>query len=136
MQSDELKKRILIMDDNAALAMEWRDVFELNQIDVEISHTAEEAVEYLDAESFDLVITDLFVKGSKGGLHVLAKLMKMGTEAPPAIAVTGSFVRADRNQSDENLFLRQARKLGSSATIQKPFPPIELVVLARKLWEQ
>lgn len=122
------------MDDNTALAMEWREVFELNHIDVELSHTAEDAVKYLECEKFDLVITDLFVTGSKGGLHVLAKLIKMGADAPPAIAVTGSFIKS-RDHVDGNLFLEQARRLGSAETIQKPFPPLELVVLARKLWE-
>lgn len=125
-------KRILIMEDNVSLAMEWRDVFALNNYDVTLTQDGDEAAEYLDAESFDLVVTDLFVKGARGGLHVIVKLRRMGAKAPPVIAVTGATGSAVR-ETETNLFLEQAKSLGASSAIQKPFGAVELVILAQSL---
>ena len=127
------KKRVLIMEDNRNLALEWKNTFVLNQCDVEVTHNGEDARLFLELEHFDLVITDLFVEGRKGGLHVLSHLVGMGPDAPPSIAVTGSFAYSSRS-AEQNLFLAQASRLGASVNLAKPFPAIELVSIARSLW--
>lgn len=128
-------KRVLIMEDNVSLAMEWRDVFALNKYSVTLAHNGDEAVEYLDLETYDLVVTDLFVKGGRGGLHVIVKLRRMGLKAPPVIAVTGATASAVR-ETETNIFLEQAKSLGASAAIQKPFGTAELVILGQSLIEE
>lgn len=130
------QRRVLIMEDNRALALEWKEAFELNQCDVVLCHTGEEAANYLEQETFDLVITDIFVdgEGERGGLYVLGQLIKMGKDAPPSIAVTGAFAHLD-TQMGKNLFLSQASRLGASMKISKPFPPMELVLLAFNFWD-
>lgn len=127
-------KRILIVEDNTPLAMEWKAAFELNGAVVTICHNGDEGLMYLESHKFDLVITDMFVSEGSGGLHILLRLFKMGHSAPPAIAVTGA--RGSLSSSQErNVFLEQASRLGASANILKPFPAAELVRLARELWD-
>jgi len=128
-------KHILIMEDDTALALDWKNAFELNGYEVTLSSDGEEAHALLQKNKFDLVITDLFVKEGIGGLHVLLKLYQIGKDAPPAIAVTGATGPRSGRGPDENIFLDQARKLGSVAEIQKPFPAGELVVLAQGVFE-
>lgn len=124
--------RILIMEDNLQLAFEWRDVFELNGHQVVLTHSGEEAIEVLRGGGIDLVVSDLFVTNGKGGLSVIAALKILGREAPPVIAVTGASSSIDDDEA-ENRFLAQARRLGASDSIKKPFLPAELVVLADSL---
>jgi len=122
------------MEDNIALAFDWRDEFELNGHKVTLCHTGEDAIAHLEKTKFDLVVTDMFVNGAKGGLHVITKLLLMRKEAPPTIAVTGERSGVSRDK-ESNLFLRQALKLGASSVIQKPFPVGELMLAAHLLWD-
>ncbi len=126
-------KRVLIMEDNHDLAVEWQQAFELNNCEVILSNNGGEAAEFLKSEKFDLVITDLFVKDGKGGLYLLSQLIKLRDEAPPVITVTGMHVNL--NYEQDNLFLEQAKKLGSSVQISKPVPALELVMIAHSLWQ-
>lgn len=123
------------MEDDTPLAIEWKNAFELNGFKISLAQDGDEAMTYIDKEDFDLVITDLFVGEGAGGLHVLLKLFKAGKSSPPAIAVTGA--RGPRNSTgpDTNIFLDQARKLGTAADIEKPFPAGELVLLAQTVLE-
>jgi len=62
-------KHILIMEDDTALALDWKNAFELNGYEVTLSSDGEEAHALLQKNTFDLVITDLFVKEGIGGLQ-------------------------------------------------------------------
>jgi CheY-like chemotaxis protein len=128
-------KHILIMEDNALLAHEWRDTFELNGHKVTLTYNGADAVRQLDEIKFDLVITDLFVPGKQGGLHVVGKILRMRRGAPPIIAVTGE-KRLTERDGDTNYFLRQVEQLGVSQTLEKPFPAAELLLIADKFWRQ
>lgn len=127
-------KHVLIMEDNIALANDWREEFELNGHEVTLSHTGDDAIAHLEATKFDLVVTDMFVKDGNGGLHVLTKLVLMRKDAPPTIAVTGARSGPSRSK-ESNLFLDQALKLGVSSVLQKPFPVGELMLAAHLLWD-
>jgi len=83
-------KRVLIMEDNLSLAFDWKDEFELKKFDVTLCSDADQAISHLNDSDFDIVVTDLFVPKGRGGLHVIAKLLRMGKSAPPSIAVTGA----------------------------------------------
>lgn len=124
--------RILIMEDSLPLAMEWRNLFQLNGYDVVLTHNGEDAVAVLENQHVDLVITDLFVPQGKGGLTVMGKLASMSSNAPPVIAVTGA-IGSNEFSSDQNRFLRQANRLGANWAIEKPFLPTELYELAEDL---
>lgn len=127
-------KRVLIMEDKISLAMEWAAAFELNHCEVTLCTNVEDATGFLEDGSFDLLITDLFVDGDQGGLHLLRKLSLTSGEKMPTIAVTGASIPKSNNK-DKNVFLESASLLGASAYIQKPFPAAELVVMAHALWK-
>jgi len=128
-------KHVLIMEDNALLANDWRGVFELNGHKVTLTHNGDAAIAHLETTEFDLVITDLFVPNAKGGLHVIGKLMTMKARMPPTIAVTGERRYTD-DPKEKNYFLRQTKQLGVSATIEKPFAPAELLLMADEFWSR
>lgn len=126
-------KRVLIMEDNALQALEWQQAFALNQFDATVTHNAEDAVVYLKKERFDIVITDLFVKGShKGGLSVLNAARRLSESSPPVIAVTGASL-GHNHKHEKNLFLEQAATLGADAIMEKPFNALELVLLVQSM---
>lgn len=128
-------KRVLIMEDNIGLAMEWAAAFELNQCNVSLCNNVEDAVDFLESEPFDLLITDLFVQEEQGGLHLLRRLNLTANKGLPTIAVTGAKIPHSKSK-DKNVFLESARILGASNYIQKPFPAAELVLMAHSLWNE
>jgi len=125
-------KRVLIMEDNLSLAFDWKDEFELKKFDVTLCSDADQAISHLNDSDFDIVVTDLFVPKGRGGLHVIAKLLRMGKSAPPSIAVTGASDLTHRSD-DTNYFLSQAQKLGASVSVKKPVSPETLVSIAMDL---
>ena len=128
-------KHVLIMEDNLALGLEWVSAFELNQCKVTLCDNIRDALEFIEAETYDILITDLFVNEEQGGLHLLRQLAERKRSVPPIIAVTGAVVPNSKD-SDRNLFLETARLLGATTYIQKPFPAGELVLMAHDLWEK
>ena len=130
-----MTKHVLIMEDNVELALEWRDAFVLNENEVTLSYSGEDAIAHLDRTKFDLVVTDMFVPEKKGGLNVIGKILRMRFDAPPVIAVTGTRRHKD-NKEDMNFFLKQVTSLGVSATLEKPFAPAELILLAHEIWDR
>ena len=129
------RKCVLILEDNIPLALEWKKTFELNGADAIITHTAKETLELLKLERFDLVVTDLFIRGVQDGLSILVQLIRMNRRRPPVITVTSAFLPT-ASDTESNLFIQQAKRLGAAATIQKPFPAGELVALAADIWDQ
>jgi len=129
------KKRVLVMEDNLSLALNWKETLELNDCEVVLSHSGDEAAAHLEQESFDLVVTDFVASKQKDGLHVLTKLFAMGRKAPPAIAVTDAAVAAYGHEHVD-IVLTQAARLGARASLQKPFNPGELMLLAHDVWAQ
>jgi len=123
------------MEDNALLAHEWKSVFKLNGHKVTLTHNGDDAVRQLEETKFDLVITDLFVPNAKGGLHVVGKILRMRRGAPPIIAVTGAKRQKD-DTDGVNFFLKQVQQLGVSATLEKPFPAAELLLIADEFWSR
>jgi len=50
-------KRILIMEDDTALALQWSDAFGLNGFHVSLASSGDEAVEFLEQDRFAVVVT-------------------------------------------------------------------------------
>jgi len=66
-----MKRRILLVDDDATVLLTLKAVLELNQFDVQTASSAAEAVKKLAAGVFEMVITDSRMETDDAGFHVV-----------------------------------------------------------------
>jgi DNA-binding NtrC family response regulator len=66
-----MKRRILLVDDDAAVLLTLKAVLELNQFEVETAASASEAVQKLAAGVYEMVITDARMETDDAGFHVI-----------------------------------------------------------------
>jgi DNA-binding response OmpR family regulator len=108
---------ILVVDDSASL----RALLEQTLADA--GHTVftaadgKRATTLLASQPVDLVVTDIYMPDADG-LELLVALRRMKPR-PPAIAMS--------SKTGELNMLRSAKILGAQITLQKPFPPAELL---------
>lgn len=110
----ELKK-ILIIEDEVAIAELQRDYLEINGYDVTMVHTGLKGLELVRKEVFDLVILDLMLPEIDG--FTVCKKIREISEIPILI------VSAKKDDIDKIRGLG----LGADDFITKPFSPNELV---------
>lgn len=125
--------QILLLEDEFDEAVLFQEFLREAGHEVQLCTNADDALTYLKAARYDLVITDLFVRQKKvlthdGGLRVIGTLRLAWKRDPfatphdtPIIAVTGASYGADRD-----FFLDQARTLGANVTLHKPVMATEL----------
>jgi len=107
--------RILIIEDEEAIADLEKDYLELSDFEVEIEHTGNEGLEKALKESFDLVVLDLMLPGMDG-FEVCKKIRE--EKNIPILMVS-----AKKDDIDKIRGLG----LGADDYITKPFSPSELV---------
>jgi DNA-binding NtrC family response regulator len=66
-----MKRRILLVDDDATVLLTLKAVLELNQFEVQTASSAAEAVEKLASGVFEMVITDSRMETDDAGFHVM-----------------------------------------------------------------
>jgi CheY-like chemotaxis protein len=66
-----MKRRILLVDDDATVLLTLKAVLELNQFEVQTASSAAEAVEKLASGVFEMVITDSRMETDDAGFHVV-----------------------------------------------------------------
>lgn len=111
-----MSQSILIADDDAQIRRLLRVSLEADGYKVYEAANGDEAIRVACDAPFDLVITDVLMPERDG----LEMIMFLRRQAPNAkiIAISGA---------DSGLFLENARGLGASATLAKPFSPSELL---------
>lgn len=69
----EMKKRLLVVDDETAILIAFRKIFEGLQIEVDTAETLDQAISMINEREYDAVIADLRLTGilGKEGLQVL-----------------------------------------------------------------
>ena len=107
--------RILIIEDEEAIADLEKDYLELSDFEVEIEHTGNEGLEKALKESFDLVVLDLMLPGMDG-FEVCKKIRE--EKNIPILMVS-----AKKDDIDKIRGLG----LGADDYMTKPFSPSELV---------
>ncbi|HVZ01384.1 MAG TPA: response regulator [Dongiaceae bacterium] len=112
-------KRILIVDDDDQIRNLLRTVLESHGYAVRHAANGLEAAKLAEAETPDLVITDIFMPEADG-FEVLAVIKKSHPEIP-VIVVSGSQVTPNVD------FLHLAGRLGAYSVLHKPFRPQQLV---------
>lgn len=127
--------RILLMEDDFDQAFLYAEYLRKKGHEVIHMETAHAALEALEVERFDLVITDIFVRSGAaslpdGGLTLIGRLRNQEVlrldRAPrlPVIAISGGYATA---QPD---VLTLARSMGADTCIKKP---VALDLLAQEV---
>ncbi|MDE7014372.1 MAG: response regulator transcription factor [Kineothrix sp.] len=107
--------RILIIEDEEAIADLEKDYLELSDFEVEIEHTGDEGLDKALKENFDLVVLDLMLPGMDG-FEVCKKIRE--EKNIPILMVS-----AKKDDIDKIRGLG----LGADDYMTKPFSPSELV---------
>ncbi|HZQ18659.1 MAG TPA: response regulator [Terriglobales bacterium] len=66
-----MKRRILLVDDDATVLLTLKAVLELNQFEVQTAASAAEALQKLALGEFEMVITDSRMETDDAGFHVI-----------------------------------------------------------------
>lgn len=66
-----MKRKILLVDDDATVLLTLKAVLELNQFDVQTASSAVEGIQKLMASEYDMVITDSRMETDDAGFHVI-----------------------------------------------------------------
>ena len=112
---EELRKKVLVVEDDVDIANLEKDYLEINNYDVTIRHNPTDVVELIANDEFSCVILDLMLPKISG--FTLCKEIRKISQVPIII------VSAKTESSDVILGLG----LGSDDYIKKPFDPQELV---------
>jgi CheY-like chemotaxis protein len=104
------RAKVLVVDDEPAVRAAVRDLLTRDGHAVTVCPDGETALARLDADEFDLVITDLGMAGLSG--WDVARLVKVRAPALPVAMITGWSDRID---------LEHARANGVEHVISKPF---------------
>lgn len=111
-----MNQRILVVEDEEALAFGIRDALLHTGFEVDVAHDGTAALEALGRNKFDLVVLDIMLPGMSG-LDVLRKLR----ETQDGVRVVVLTALAD--ESD----VVRGFELGADDYMAKPFSPRELV---------
>ena len=82
-----MKRRILLVDDDATVLLTLKAVLELNQFDVQTAGSAAEAIKKLASGIYDMVITDARMETDDAGFHVI-RAAKQQTYHPATALLT------------------------------------------------
>jgi CheY-like chemotaxis protein len=119
---------VLVIDDDDSVAESLCAVLDAVGFRTRRAVDGNRALALLDAEKFDVVLTDIFMP-ELDGMEVIDAIRKRGLDIP-IIVLTG---RADWGEVD---WLKIAYDLGANLAISKPIAPRDLVDNIRKVVEQ
>lgn len=118
-----VKKKILLIEDNAPIRENTVELLELSDYEVLIAHDGKEGIEIACNETPDLILCDIMMPEMDG----YAVLKYIRNESPiqdtPLIFFTAS---SEKKQLDEGI------KMGANAYLIKPFDTDELLQLIRQ----
>jgi len=115
------KRRILVIDDEAIVRVSCERVLRPEGYDVVVTPKGTDAIELLEREKFDLVLTDLKMP-DMDGLEVLKHIKEKWPEII-VIIITGYGTISTAVQ---------AIKMGAYEYIEKPFTPEDILNAVRK----
>lgn len=118
-------KRILVVDDNEDLRSTIQALLQADGFEVAVAGNGQAALALHQSRPADVVITDLFMP-DKDGIETIVELRKLSPQLK-IVAISGW---TSTQGSD---YLRVAREIGATVTLQKPFDPQELSRVVRQL---
>jgi DNA-binding response OmpR family regulator len=112
------KKTIMIVDDSRTIAWIVRETLERQGYNVRCAYSGQEALEWLDRQTPDLVILDVMMP-NMDGLEVLAKI-----KGSPKTSLVSVIMLTSNSDHDDVL---KGYRLGADYYIIKPFKQSELL---------
>ncbi len=119
---------VLVIDDEESHASLVSRVFRKNGYDVAVAHSAEDGIAMFKDQSFDLVITDILMKGI-GGIVGIDRIR----ETHPDVLIIA--MSAGYSKMSDEAALRAAREIGADALLPKPFALADLMATVSRLLE-
>jgi two-component system response regulator TctD len=118
-------QRILVIEDDADLAVAIQRSLELNGFAVTVARDGGEGLRLQRQRPFEIVVTDIFMPETDG-VEVITRLSREfpGTKI---VAMSG---RPERRRID---YLQFAHQFGADRVLQKPFNLDELISAVREL---
>ena len=113
--------KILIVEDSPLVQKMYGLVFSRREHEMSTALNGREALDMIDATRtpYDLILLDLRMPDMDGVAFIQALRHRgSSTESIPIILTTG--------ESEDSLLVREARALGVSAVVHKPWKPLEL----------
>jgi DNA-binding response OmpR family regulator len=117
--AQDSRSRILIVDDDTSILELSVRALRKSKFDIVMADRMEEALAGFGADSYDLVITDIFMPGL-GGIEGIRKMREAWPEVK-ILAISAGFAEMSSASA-----LDAARKIGADAVLPKPFGPAEL----------
>jgi PAS domain S-box-containing protein len=121
-----VKERVLVVEDNVALAENVAEMLQDEGIEVATASDANSAKRLAAAQSFDLAVVDIGLAGSENGLDLLPALR--------SYSPNGEILLMTGNATLHSAL--EAIRRGVYAYLPKPFEPEHLVTLAKRALAQ
>lgn len=118
-------KRVMIIDKDSNVTHLAKDTLENLGYDVVSCNNADQAYQKLETETFDLVITDIFL-GNEDGLQIISKIASDSKDTK-TLAMSGNQHATSRQ------YLNLATQVGANDVICKPLNDSELIVKVEEL---
>ena len=118
------KAKILIVDDEMGILDTLQILFRSEGFEVAVANSGRQALESLEAERPDLVLSDIRMPGA-GGLEVLSKAKEVDPELPVILMTAQASLQSAMRAVNEGAF----------HYIQKPFANDELLTICRRAAE-
>jgi CheY-like chemotaxis protein len=115
--------RVLVVDDDPMVSLAIEVCLQRQGMEVTMADGGESGMRALAAETFDVMIVDIFMPHMRG----FESIRMFHERAPdiPLIAMSGyAFANADTSSPD---FLRMTLELGATCCLRKPFTPKALL---------
>ncbi len=114
--------RVLIAEDEVSIARALKVMLEKNKYAVDVVHNGNDALDYIKAMSYDVLVLDIMMPG-RDGIEVL-KTARVGGNTTPALFLTAKAEVADRVAGLD---------AGADDYLPKPFAASEFLARVRAL---
>jgi len=114
---------ILVIDDDRAVLATIKMLLERAGHSVEAVDNSHTGLRLIEAQSFDLLICDIFMPGMDG-FETMRHVHRSRPEMPVIVISGQQFSLASEHAPD---FLHMATRLGAVSSLHKPFKPSELL---------
>lgn len=124
-------KKILILEDDLALAVQIRVALEQEGFQIFLVRDADAAIEVLKNDDMQLVIADMMIRkldgtyDPKGGLTVLTHINLTMALKPPVVTITGA--------APETALVPISRSMGAEMSFSKPINMPEFIECVNKI---